>query len=222
MPNPLDKVLEYALDQVGDPYRWGAEGPDGFDCSGLVYAAFKAAGFDVQRTTASVIGRGGGGYGHVSRSADLARAQAGDVLYYDNPGATDHVAIYLGNGQMVEAPTEGVPVRVTKARQPTKVVQPDGASGSSWIPDWLPGLLPGGGVYNLPTGDGDQTLGDVARDDVAEKLAALNPFGLWQEDVLRIGLLVLGGVAASALVIVGAKEALGAKAGVPSYMPGAD
>lgn len=188
MPNPLEKALEYALDQVGDPYVWGAEGPDGFDCSGLVYAAFKAAGFDVQRVTAGDIMAGRGGYGKASRSTDLGRAKPGDLLLYDNPGPTEHVAIYLGNGQMIEAPQAGQPVRVTKARQPTQVR-----------------YLQGGYVADPETTTGWEQVGDA--------VGALNPFGLWQDDVLRIGLLVLGGVAAAGLVIVGAKEALNEKAG---------
>jgi cell wall-associated NlpC family hydrolase len=186
VPGDIQKVVDYALGQVGDPYVWGAEGPDGFDCSGLVYAAFKAAGFDVQRTTAAVIGSGGGGYGHAMRNgADLTRARAGDVLYYDNPGPTDHVAIYLGNGQMIEAPQAGSPVRVTKARQPDQVR-----------------ILQGGTVNNPET---------TTTNPLSDALGALNPFDGWQDSALRIGLTVLGGVAAAALVIVGAKEALNDK-----------
>jgi cell wall-associated NlpC family hydrolase len=185
MPD-LQKVVDYALAQVGDPYVWGAEGPDGFDCSGLVYAAYKAAGFDVKRTSAAKIGasRGAehGGWGHPMRNMDLARAEPGDILYYDEPGPTDHVAIYIGNGQMVEAPRAGVPVRVTAARQPTSIQ-----------------IVQGGSV--AITDENTTTPLERAAD-------AINPFGLWQDDVLRIGLTVLGGVAAAALVIVGAKEAL--------------
>lgn len=184
MPNPLDAVLQYATAQVGDPYVWGAEGPDGFDCSGLVYAAYKAGGFDVQRVTARDIAAGRGGYGHVMRNgADLGRAKPGDLLYYDNPGPTDHVAIYLGNGQMIEAPQEGSPVRVTKARQPTQVR-----------------ILQGGYVD-------DPELSTVGE----EMLDSINPFANWAADGLGIGLKLAGALAAAALVIIGAREALNEK-----------
>lgn len=190
----LQAVLDYAVKQQGDPYVWGAEGPDGFDCSGLLFAAFRAGGFDVKRTTAAVIGNGGGGYGNAMRGGpDLGRAKPGDVLYYDNPGPTDHVAIYLGNGQMVEAPQSGVPVRVTKARQPTQIRILQG------------GTVTGAETYRdtpLPEG------ADRAISGAVDAVGGLNPFALWQDDVLRIGLTVLGGVAAAALVILGAKEAL--------------
>lgn len=202
MPNDLVAALRYAAGQVGDPYVWGAEGPDGFDCSGLIYAAYRAGGFDVPRTTAAEIGAGRGGF-HPRRdgSSDVNTASVGSVLYYDNPGPTDHVAIYLGGGQMIEAPQEGEPVRITGARAPTKILVPNG--GYVADPETLKDLP------FLPDG-ADQAI-DAAVDaagDAVGALGSLNPFALWQDDVLRIGLLVLGGCAAAALVIVGAKTAV--------------
>jgi peptidoglycan DL-endopeptidase CwlO len=88
--------VAFALAQIGKPYVWGGTGPGGYDCSGLVQAAWAAAGVSIPRTTydqwASLP--------HVP-SSDL---QPGDLMFFDGEG---HVSIYVGNGQMVDAPQQG-------------------------------------------------------------------------------------------------------------------
>jgi cell wall-associated NlpC family hydrolase len=96
-------VVEAALAQVGDPYVWGASGPNGFDCSGLTQFAYAAAGVALPHSSRAQSGMGVA----VSRG----ELQPGDVVYFYSP--VSHVGIYIGNGQMVHARTFGSPVAVT-------------------------------------------------------------------------------------------------------------
>jgi cell wall-associated NlpC family hydrolase len=102
------RILAAALSKVGQPYVWGAAGPDQFDCSGLVQWAFAQAGILMPRTAAEQFLTGN----HIQ----LPQAQAGDLLFWtydpNDPTFVDHVAIYLGNGMMVEAPHTGLDVQV--------------------------------------------------------------------------------------------------------------
>ncbi|MEU4600006.1 NlpC/P60 family protein [Nocardia sp. GTS18] len=102
VPGSGTSALAAALTRVGDPYVWGATGPDQFDCSGLVQWAFKQVGKNVPRTSSAQAG-----YGTPVAKEDL---QPGDVvLFYPE---ISHVGIYAGNGMMVHASTFGVPVAV--------------------------------------------------------------------------------------------------------------
>ncbi|MGY1738554.1 C40 family peptidase [Geodermatophilus sp. SYSU D00684] len=95
-------AVQTALAQVGDPYVWGAGGPNAFDCSGLTQYAYAAAGISLPHSS-SMQSRMGAA---VSR-ADL---QPGDLIFYYSP--VSHVSMYIGNGQMVHASTSGQPVKV--------------------------------------------------------------------------------------------------------------
>jgi hypothetical protein len=102
------RAVTFALRQRGKPYRWGAQGPHAFDCSGLTWAAWRAAGMTIPRTAAGQL-------------ADLprvrARLQPGDLLIYRTDGPSRrHVAMVVGRGRMVEALGRGIPVRVTSIR----------------------------------------------------------------------------------------------------------
>ncbi|GGK66420.1 NlpC/P60 family protein [Nocardia camponoti] len=102
LPGSGTSALAAALTRIGDPYVWGATGPDKFDCSGLVQWAFKQVGKDVPRTSSQQAT-----YGTPVSKDDL---QPGDVvLFYSD---ISHVGIYAGNGMMVHASTFGVPVAV--------------------------------------------------------------------------------------------------------------
>ena len=93
------KAVAFAYAQLGKPYEWGATGPGSYDCSGLVQAAWSAAGVSIPRTTydqwASLP--------HVSTSA----LEPGDLLFFDGEG---HVAMYVGGGYMIDAPHTGLDV----------------------------------------------------------------------------------------------------------------
>jgi cell wall-associated NlpC family hydrolase len=102
------RAVAFALRQRGKPYRWGAEGPHAFDCSGLTWAAWRAAEVAIPRTAAGQL-------------AGLPRArgrlQSGDLLIYASSGPSRrHVAMVVGRGRMIEAPGRGFPVRSTSIR----------------------------------------------------------------------------------------------------------
>jgi cell wall-associated NlpC family hydrolase len=95
-------AVSYAYSKLGSPYVWGATGPDAFDCSGLVQAAYRSAGISLPRTTYAQIDSGR----RVSRSELLP----GDLVFFYS--AISHVGIYVGNGQMIHAPNPTAPVRL--------------------------------------------------------------------------------------------------------------
>ena len=102
------KAVAFALRQRGKPYRWGAQGPEAYDCSGLTWAAWRAAGVAIPRTAAGQL-------------ADLSpvrgRLQPGDLVIYASRGPSRrHVAMVVGRGRMVEATGRGIPVRSTSIR----------------------------------------------------------------------------------------------------------
>ena len=96
----------------GLPYVWGAAGPSSFDCSGLVEWSFAQAGISMPRVAADQARTG--------LSVPVTRLQAGDLLFYHtdptDPGYISHVAIYLGNGWMIQAPQPGMDVEIVPAR----------------------------------------------------------------------------------------------------------
>ncbi|MFD5230742.1 NlpC/P60 family protein [Streptomyces qaidamensis] len=95
-------AVSYAYQKIGSPYVWGATGPNAFDCSGLVQAAYRAAGVSLPRTTYSQIAAGR----RVSRTELLP----GDLVFFY--AGISHVGIYVGNGRMIHAPNPSAPVRV--------------------------------------------------------------------------------------------------------------
>jgi cell wall-associated NlpC family hydrolase len=95
-------AVSTALAQVGDPYAWGAAGPGSFDCSGLTQYAYAAAGISLPHSSSMQSGMG--------TSVPSSAMAPGDLLFYYSP--VSHVAMYIGNGQMVHASTYGQPVRV--------------------------------------------------------------------------------------------------------------
>jgi hypothetical protein len=102
------RAVAFALGQRGKPYRWGAEGPLAFDCSGLTWAAWRVAGVTIPRTAAGQL---------AGLPRIRGRLQPGDLLIYRSRGPSRrHVAMVVGRGRMVEALGRGIPVRVTSIR----------------------------------------------------------------------------------------------------------
>ncbi|ABW12176.1 NLP/P60 protein [Parafrankia sp. EAN1pec] len=101
----------YAQGQLGIPYLWGGDGPaeGGFDCSGLTRAAYLAAGIDLPRTAQTQYEAGP----VVPPGEPL---QIGDLVYYGTATNIHHVAIYIGNGQMITAPGDNKVVRIALYR----------------------------------------------------------------------------------------------------------
>ncbi|MEV4073564.1 C40 family peptidase [Nonomuraea fuscirosea] len=104
----LTVALRAAVSKLGRPYVWGAEGPDTFDCSGLVQWAFAQAGVRMPRVTHQQWVTG--------PQVPLAQAQPGDLLFWrndpTNPQYISHVAIYWGDGKMLHAPRTGDVVKI--------------------------------------------------------------------------------------------------------------
>lgn len=95
-------AVQYALDQVGDTYVYGAAGPDAFDCSGLTMMAWRAAGVNLPHSSRMQMSSGT----PVSQS-ELA---PGDLVFYYQP--VSHVGVYIGNGQIVDAANPSTGVRI--------------------------------------------------------------------------------------------------------------
>jgi len=95
-------AVKAAYAQLGKPYQWGASGPGSFDCSGLTMWAWGKAGVSLPHSSGAQYGSGP----HVSQG-DL---QPGDLVFYGSP--IHHVGIYIGNGNMIEAPHSGTNVRI--------------------------------------------------------------------------------------------------------------
>ncbi|MFI1799267.1 NlpC/P60 family protein [Streptomyces sp. NPDC020379] len=118
MPSALGgKALEYAYQQIGKPYVWGAAGPESFDCSGLTSQAWAHAGDIIPRTSQE--------QWKSLPKVPLDRIRPGDLVVYFE-GAT-HVAIYIGNGLVIQAPRPGATVKVSPiaANPLLGVVRPD-------------------------------------------------------------------------------------------------
>ena len=101
-------AIAFAKAQIGKPYQWGAAGPDAYDCSGLAYAAYADAGIHVARTTYQ--------WQQDGPVIPLSQVQPGDLLFSagsdgtpTNPG---HVVMYLGGGQVIQAPQTGQDVQI--------------------------------------------------------------------------------------------------------------
>ncbi|MGM1077208.1 NlpC/P60 family protein [Streptomyces sp. H28] len=90
-----------ARSALGKPYVWGANGPSGFDCSGLTQWSYAQAGVAIPRTSQA--------QRHAGRQIPLSEARPGDLVVYRSDAS--HVGMYVGNGQVIHAPYPGAPVR---------------------------------------------------------------------------------------------------------------
>ncbi|CAL9462270.1 hypothetical protein SUDANB58_02673 [Streptomyces sp. enrichment culture] len=99
------KAVRFAMDQVGKPYRWGAEGPAAYDCSGLTSRAWASAGLAIPRTSQQ--------QWEQLRHVDVGEMRPGDLIIYF-PDAS-HVGMYVGDGMVVHAPRPGRTITVAGA-----------------------------------------------------------------------------------------------------------
>jgi cell wall-associated NlpC family hydrolase len=90
---PSREAVEYAYAQLGKPYIWGGTGPKGYDCSGLIMMAWRAAGVNLPRVVPDQY--------HGTRHVAKADLQPGDIVYFDDLG---HDGIYVGGGRFIHAP----------------------------------------------------------------------------------------------------------------------
>ncbi|GAA1836361.1 NlpC/P60 family protein [Actinomadura chokoriensis] len=110
------KAIAYARAQLGKPYVWGATGPRAFDCSGLTYAAYRAAGITLPRVS-------GAQWRHGPR-VPAGREQPGDLVFFNSgpgtsPDSPGHVGLVIGGGKMIAAPHTGTVVQVQFYRRST-------------------------------------------------------------------------------------------------------
>jgi peptidoglycan DL-endopeptidase CwlO len=96
-------ALDHAMSKIGSPYRYGASGPNAFDCSGLVSWAFKKAGKSLPRTSRAM--------STVGTPVSRAELQPGDLVFFYKP--VSHVGIYIGDGKIVHASTRKSPVKIS-------------------------------------------------------------------------------------------------------------
>ncbi|MGC4849464.1 C40 family peptidase [Micromonospora sp. DT15] len=109
-------AVRYALAQLGDPYKWSEEGPNQFDCSGLMWAAYRSPGadyFDLPRVSRDQYAATRG------RTVPQSALLPGDLLFFASGSSwttIHHVGMYIGNGKMVQAPTTGDVVKISVVR----------------------------------------------------------------------------------------------------------
>ena len=92
-------AVSFALGQIGKPYVWGATGPNSYDCSGLTYAAWAAAGITIPRVS----------YDQYSALPHISQNELmpGDLVFFDG---AEHVGIYIGAGMLIDSPHTGADV----------------------------------------------------------------------------------------------------------------
>jgi cell wall-associated NlpC family hydrolase len=107
-PGVARTAIEFATGEQGKPYVWGATGPSSYDCSGLMLRAYERAGIVLPRVSRDQY--------HAGVHVPVQQAQPGDLLFwgYDtsDPDTIHHVAMYLGDGRMMEAQQTGVPLDI--------------------------------------------------------------------------------------------------------------
>lgn len=115
----VDRAIAYAKAQLGEPYKWGGEGPSSWDCSGLVMKAWGAAGVSFPHSASAQFTR--------SQRISVGSIQPGDLVFWSKGSARSiyHVAIYLGGGKMIHAPRPGRNVEIVSI---TYWIKPDLAS----------------------------------------------------------------------------------------------
>jgi len=106
------RLLAFARQQQGAPYRYGGKSPKrGFDCSGLIQFSFAQIGKRIPRTTKQQF--------RSRQPVSLGSLRPGDLLFYETEGRTPgHVALYLGRGEMIHAPSSGKEVKISRLNNP--------------------------------------------------------------------------------------------------------
>ncbi|MGX1154676.1 NlpC/P60 family protein [Streptomyces albogriseolus] len=139
-----ERAVRYAVEQLGKPYEWGAEGPETYDCSGLTSQAWRAAGAEVPRTSQEQWAR--------LERIDLVELRPGDLVVYFHDAT--HVALYLGDGMVVQAPRPGARIKVSPvaANPVLGAVRPD--PGREPLEHYVPPELPEGATDGSDEGYG--------------------------------------------------------------------
>jgi cell wall-associated NlpC family hydrolase len=99
-----NKAIAYARAQLGKPYQWGGAGPDSFDCSGLTMMAWEQAGVYFPHLAQDQY--------DMTQRESISEALPGDLIFFGTPSNVYHVGLYIGNGQMIDAPETGQDVSI--------------------------------------------------------------------------------------------------------------
>ena len=107
----INKVISVARQQIGKPYKYGANGPGSFDCSGLMEYIFKnGANITLPRNSKAQAG--------VGKAVSKSNLQPGDLIFFNTSGSgISHVGIYIGNDEMIHAPSSGKTISIVKITQ---------------------------------------------------------------------------------------------------------
>lgn len=111
-------LVQYAKQFLGNPYVWGGTSlTKGADCSGFVLSIFKKYGYNLPHSSVS--------QGNSGRKISMSELKPGDLIFYGKNGSINHVAIYIGNGQVIHAssPKTGIKISSYNYRTPIKAVQ---------------------------------------------------------------------------------------------------
>ncbi|KRA31153.1 MULTISPECIES: transglycosylase SLT domain-containing protein [unclassified Nocardioides] len=177
-------VVAEAKKYVGLPYVWGGTNPEkGMDCSGLVQVVYRNLGYDLPRVSNQQAQAG-------RPVASMAEAQPGDLIAWDNSSrnnGVDHIAIYIGDGKMIEAPRTGLDIRVVDVPSTPDVIRrilPDGASAAatptSGAAARVSDATPYAGLINAAaarTGVPGELLAAVAKQESGFNPKAVSPAG---------------------------------------------
>ncbi|PYC80509.1 hypothetical protein C7C46_12480 [Streptomyces tateyamensis] len=104
----MESAIQFATGQLGKPYVWGGDGPDGYDCSGLVQQAYRRAGIELPRVADDQY--------LATTPVSPGQLRRGDLIFWSSNGRVSgihHVAIYLGDNRYIEAPHAGAKVRIS-------------------------------------------------------------------------------------------------------------
>lgn len=170
------QAVALAARYIGVPYVWGGTSPQGFDCSGLVQFVYKNLGLTLPRTSEE--------QAKIGISVPYSQAQPGDLLLYSYSTPNDHVGIYAGSGQQIDAPRPGRTVEnaAVDTAHLTSVIRPftgGGSGGSSSTDTATPA-----GILDPLTGVAGDTASYLTKIGLTVTLTvggiALVALGLWR------------------------------------------
>lgn len=123
------QAVALAARYIGVPYLWGGTTPDGFDCSGLVQFVYGLTGVKLPRTSQE--------QAKIGLTVPYSQAQPGDLLIYSYNSPADHVGLYAGGGQQIDAPRPGRTVEqaAVDTAHLTAVIRPVAGTGSTTATD---------------------------------------------------------------------------------------
>ncbi len=167
--NPTEaRVVAEAQKYLGLPYVWGGSSPEagGMDCSGLVQHVYKQFGIDLPRVSADQARAG-------QPVASMAEARPGDLLAWDNSSrnvGADHIAIYVGDGKMIEAPRTGLDIRLVDVPTPPDYIRRVLPATSTTAPASL------GAVTGVGATTGNGAVGSLTQGAVLGRVGSDVPF----------------------------------------------